>query len=63
VSFLGLFQDAPHSTSLMNVVRECVAPVEIPILMGTEYAPVKINAIQTFAPPPIKRENGAKVKG
>jgi len=62
VSFLGLFQDAPHSASLVGLVRECVAPVELPLLKGKEYLPVKINAIQTFAPPPGKKENGTKVK-
>ncbi|KAG9243507.1 hypothetical protein BJ878DRAFT_510378 [Calycina marina] len=55
VSFLGLLEGAPHSTSLLDLVREAVAPIEIPSLKGVEYLPVKINAIQTTALVPVRK--------
>lgn len=51
VSFVGLVEGAPHSKSLVDLIRKCVPEVEAPWLdeMGKEmYLPVKINAIETF---------------
>jgi ribonuclease P/MRP protein subunit POP3 len=52
VSFIGLVESAPHSKSLVEVVRQCVPEIEIPWLKEvreSKYLPVKINAIETFA--------------
>jgi ribonuclease P/MRP protein subunit POP3 len=52
VSFIGLVEAAPHSKSLVEVVRRCVPEIEIPWLKEvreSKYLPVKINAIETFA--------------
>lgn len=53
VSFIGLAEGAPHSGSLVDLIRGCVSPVEVPWLVEAkeaEYLPVKINSIETFAP-------------
>lgn len=52
VSFLGILSGAPHAASLVDLVQECVKPIEIPWLREAKeqkYLPVKINAIQTTA--------------
>jgi hypothetical protein len=53
VSFIGILDGAPHSKSLVDLVRECVPEIEIPWLQEAKkavYLPVKINAIETFVP-------------
>jgi len=53
VSLIGLLDSAPHSKSLLDVVRRCVPEIEVPWLQEAKksvYLPVKINAIETFAP-------------
>ncbi|KAG9232041.1 hypothetical protein BJ875DRAFT_486465 [Amylocarpus encephaloides] len=50
VSMIGLSVGAPHSNSLVELVRRCVPEVEIPWLQEArkaEYHPVKINAMET----------------
>jgi ribonuclease P/MRP protein subunit POP3 len=52
VSFIGIFDGAPHSKSLVDLVRECVPKIEIPWLQQakeSKYLPVKITAIETFS--------------
>jgi ribonuclease P/MRP protein subunit POP3 len=51
VSFIGILEDAPYSTGLVDLVRESVPAIEIPWLSEIkreEYLGVKINAIETF---------------
>jgi hypothetical protein len=53
VSFIGILDGAPHSKSLVDLVRECVPEIKIPWLEEVKksvYLPVKINAIETFVP-------------
>ena len=53
VSFVGLFEDAPNATPLVDFVRERVAPIDVPWLkeVGTGiYIPVDIKALETTAP-------------
>jgi len=53
VSFIGILEGAPHSKSLVDLVRECVPEIQIPWMQevtASKYLQVKINAIQTFAP-------------
>lgn len=53
VSFIGILDGAPHSKSLIDLVRGCVPEIEIPWLAEAKkpvYLPVKINAIESFAP-------------
>jgi hypothetical protein len=53
VSFIGILEGAPHSKSLVDLVRECVPEIEIPWLAEAKksvYLPVKINAIESFVP-------------
>jgi ribonuclease P/MRP protein subunit POP3 len=53
VSFIGLIEGAPHSGSLVDLIRDCVSPVEVPWLVEAKeakYLPAKINSIETFAP-------------
>lgn len=53
VSFVGLLEDAPNATALIDFVRDRVAPIEIPWLeevgMGV-YMPVEIKTLETTAP-------------
>lgn len=57
VSFVGLFEDAPNATPLIDFVRERVAPIEVPWLkevgLGV-YIPVEIKALKTTAPAEFK---------
>jgi len=55
VSFIGLLEGAPHSGALVEIVRECVGEIEVPVLKEG-YLPVKINAIETLAPPAVVKE-------
>lgn len=50
VSHIGLFEGAPHSKSLIDLIRDCVSTIEIPWMKATEakYLPVKINSTETF---------------
>jgi hypothetical protein len=53
VSFIGILDGAPHSKSLVDLVRGCVPEIEIPWLAEAKksvYLPVKINAIESFVP-------------
>jgi ribonuclease P/MRP protein subunit POP3 len=53
VSFIGILEGAPHSKSLVDLVQKCVPEIQIPWIQevtASKYLPVKINAIQTFAP-------------
>jgi hypothetical protein len=53
VSFIGILDGAPHSKSLVDLVRGCVPEIEIPWLAEAKkpvYLPVKVNAIESFAP-------------
>lgn len=53
VSFIGILDGAPHSKPLVDLVRACVPEIEIPWLVEAKksvYLPVKINAIESFAP-------------
>jgi hypothetical protein len=53
VSFIGILDGAPHSKSLVDLVRGCVPEIEIPWLTEAKksvYLPVKINAIESFVP-------------
>jgi ribonuclease P/MRP protein subunit POP3 len=53
VSCVGIFESAPFSISLIDLIRECVPPMEIAWLkeaMDAKYLPLKVNSIQTFAP-------------
>lgn len=53
VSFVGLFEDAPNATALIDLVRERVAPIEVPWLKAVSlglYMPVEIKAIETTTP-------------
>ncbi|KAI4135135.1 MAG: hypothetical protein LQ347_000923 [Umbilicaria vellea] len=53
VTFVGLFEDAPNATPLIDFVRERVAPIEVPWLKAVSlglYMPVEIKAIETTAP-------------
>ncbi|TAQ90894.1 hypothetical protein B7494_g772 [Chlorociboria aeruginascens] len=54
VSFIGLLEGAPHSESLVNLVREVVPEIKAAWLNNAKnaaYLPVKINAIDTFTGP------------
>jgi RNase P subunit Pop3 len=62
VSFVGILDGAPHSKSLVDLVRECVPEVEIPWLdeaKNSVYLPVKINAIESFVPVAKKESNAS----
>lgn len=59
VSFIGLLEGAPHSQSLVDLIRQCVPKIEIPWLHEAKqstYMPVKINAIETFVTAPKKNQ-------
>jgi ribonuclease P/MRP protein subunit POP3 len=52
-SFIGLVEGAPHAGSLVELIRRRVPEIEVPWLKEATdltYLPVKINAIETFAP-------------
>ncbi|KAH8671920.1 hypothetical protein BGZ60DRAFT_23169 [Tricladium varicosporioides] len=52
-SFIGIIEGAPYVKALVELVRECVPEVDVPWLREVkkgEYLPVKINAVETFAP-------------
>lgn len=52
-SFVGIFEDAPHSKLLVDFVRDVVPIIEVPWLkeaQKAQYMPVKVNAILTTAP-------------
>ena len=51
VSLIGLLESAPHSESLLELIRNVVSEIDIPWLRDSKalaYLPVKINAIETF---------------
>ena len=53
VGMIGLMNGAPNASSLVEFIRANVPEMEVPWLQEAikgEYLPVKINAIQTFAP-------------
>ncbi|TVY13676.1 hypothetical protein LARI1_G008407 [Lachnellula arida] len=59
VSFIGLLEGAPHSKALVELVRESVSEIKVPWLHEAQkgkYLPVKINAIETLAPPVKEKE-------
>jgi hypothetical protein len=61
-SFIGLLDGAPHSKSLVDIVRESVPEIEIPWLKEAKksvYMPVKINAIESFVPVAQKEQKSA----
>jgi hypothetical protein len=62
ISFIGLLDGAPHSKSLVDIVREYVPEIEIPWLKEAKksvYMPVKINAIEIFVPVAQKEQKSA----
>jgi hypothetical protein len=53
VNFITLLDAAPHSKPLIDYVRENVAELDVRWLeeaQSEQYLPVKINAVETFAP-------------
>ena len=62
VSFIGILDGAPHSKSLVDMVRECVPEIEIPWLEEVKksvYLPVKINTVESFVPVAKKEQKSA----
>lgn len=60
VSCIAIFEDAPLCTTLINLVRESVAPIGMAWLKEGKtatYLPVKVNSIQAFVPIPKKPLN------
>ena len=53
VSFIGMLDGAPHSKSLVDLVRECVPEIEVLWLEEAKksvYLPLKVNVIESFVP-------------
>jgi len=51
VSAIGILDGAPHSKSLLDIVREQVSVIRVPWLQeakDNQYLPVKIRAVETF---------------
>lgn len=53
VGFLGLMEDAPDATELVNFVREKVESVNVPLLEEApraSYLPLQVQITETSAP-------------
>ncbi|KAE9367875.1 hypothetical protein N431DRAFT_348823 [Stipitochalara longipes BDJ] len=62
VSFIGILDGAPHSKPLVDLVRDCVPEIEVLWLEEAKksvYLPLKINAIESFAPVVKKEQKSA----
>ncbi|KAI9791099.1 MAG: hypothetical protein M1816_004330 [Peltula sp. TS41687] len=61
ISFIGIMEQAPHASPLIEYVRQHVRAIDVPWLRPVargEYLPVHINAIQTTAPVVSKAKKG-----
>jgi hypothetical protein len=62
VSFIGILHGAPHSNSLVDLVRDCVPEIEVPWLEEAKksvYLPLKVNAIESFVPVAKREQKSA----
>jgi len=62
VSFIGILDGAPHTKSLVDLVRECVPEIEVLWLEEAKssiYRPLKVNAIESFVPLAKKEQKSA----
>jgi ribonuclease P/MRP protein subunit POP3 len=63
VGFVALYENAPNSNALLDLVRRAVPAIEVPWLVeaqSTEFKRTKINAISTPLPPTDNKQKGAK---